>query len=670
MFITFALLAQLAEPPKCSFALESMGIPLYSGIQVQEQKFKLKKKSLPPIQGTDAPKPKKNQKVAECTMPEGTLSLQAFTADGLIHVAATIVTSDDATDSFWLVVSGPIPYEEVVSNWVLTQQDEISAVGEFNLGLQPLDLRPGLSLEMMNVPDALAEDLANVKSDVIVVKSQDSGRAATKATFLVPPPLMTHVWSLQAIRGVDLVEKDTNQQHFEVVSGPTPYKVEPGGFSLLGTSHSSVPVLGTFDLAANHHQMKLQIELASGVGRVSVPVPVLAPFFQVSCPRRGVRPDQRWWTIEGGEVIDIDDVTIDGNLCKLVLQPSFVVQTILNANSISVAEGISRSGGVKECKKSTGRGAERGRCATKTDGFSQESKTVVHGKAVYTVKDAQISSLTHTDLDAECSRLYPGDPGQVCVFLSDADASKAKGLLALYGDQIFNIVVSETRNGKVGETWTSESNTLSLDTAVWEHTLKLPSKTNDTNVVYEVAVLSITPGVPEQAAESIVVGRLRPRGLFGIPSWKAQKLGWRMYLTVPVNALGIRAKASGLDLKSSSDNPNLQLAVLETGLLFVVEPWSYIRARNSSPIPLYVAGGVTFSTLDVDAGVVNPHFVFGGGLSLPLVTGTSQLDTSLTLGVYWNVDLRRSHPFAEGNHALFTVGTNALSIFGAQSAKD
>jgi hypothetical protein len=623
MSLLIMILPFLAET--CDVRARNSEIPLYSGDQVRSQRFQL-------------------EVGASCGDVSGEVLLEAYTLDGTIQVSGEVKKRNDV---YWLEIADPIAHQDVVSSWGLSKINE-PKFAELNLGLYEVELEPILAHEILGAPPALQKALSD-QSPVAIAANADAyaGQVATRVSVPLPAHVVRHKWET-SVPGVTLQVLTKDGKSFAPVE-----EAQPDSFYVLGPAISNSAIVGVFTGTSADHEIEVRVELASGAEQVSVPIPRLAPLFEVACPRRGVKAEL--WEARTGDVLDIDDVTIEGNLCTIRLNVAQAHQMIYDINSISHREGTSQ-GKVTEarCSDASPRVKQKGTC------ISQPTWEPTQ------ITEDMLSKLTPSDLDRKCTIDYPDQLGRVCVY-SHKDALRASRLLAYYGDQEFVIVVSEVRESEVGKVWRSQPVTLALDTVVWEQEIKFPTYTNDVNVLYEVRL----EPVGAESAEPVedVVARLRPRGRFGIASKRLGSFGVRVYLTIPVNVLGLRARASGIDLENSQANPNVQLAMLETGLLFVVEPWSYLRARNWSPVPFYFAGGLTFSTLDVDKGIVDPHLLLGGGLSLPVVSGASQLDTSLTLGLYWNVDLRRSHPFTEGNHALVMLGTNAFSLFGAQSAK-
>ncbi len=246
------------------------------------------------------------------------------------------------------------------------------------------------------------------------------------------------------------------------------------------------------------------------------------------------------------------------------------------------------------------------------------------------------------------------------------DAALVKQLARLYGPQRVKVKVVDRSNGKSTEI---ERIVRIEDPQHLEIPLDFPTESTDPNNLYLVDLRHVDDDAKEADARTSVA-QIRPRGAFGLPPARSRNgEGVRLYATVPVNLAGFRFPASGRDLANSSQSPNVDVTTLDTGLLLAMEIWNYNVAANASAIPVYFASGMLFSTIENGKNVVRPNFVLGGGLSLPLLQGTQQLDTSLALGLYWSVDLRRAEPFRTGNHFMVTLGANILSLFGAGSAK-
>jgi hypothetical protein len=146
---------------------------------------------------------------------------------------------------------------------------------------------------------------------------------------------------------------------------------------------------------------------------------------------------------------------------------------------------------------------------------------------------------------------------------------------------------------------------------------------------------------------------LRPRGPFG---WN--KLPVRTYVTIPVQLSGLRFPASGYELKSSTDPTVYQFVSPRVGMLIVVEPWNYDLGRNFSPFGFSVAGGL--SLLQASTNPVSVSTLLGVQLQLPLVESPSQLGTSISLGLFWENNLRENG--LQANHALLTLGVNVLTL--------
>lgn len=90
------------------------------------------------------------------------------------------------------------------------------------------------------------------------------------------------------------------------------------------------------------------------------------------------------------------------------------------------------------------------------------------------------------------------------------------------------------------------------------------------------------------------------------------------------------------------------------------ELWDYELARPIGPFPVRALVGLNFLT--VQEPILVPSFFVGMSVTAPLVESPSILGTSLAVGAYWEVDLRHSEPFNQGNHFFLTLGFNAFSL--------
>lgn len=149
---------------------------------------------------------------------------------------------------------------------------------------------------------------------------------------------------------------------------------------------------------------------------------------------------------------------------------------------------------------------------------------------------------------------------------------------------------------------------------------------------------------------------LTPRGPFGFGGQKSV----RMFFTVPVDIVAARTPASPRDLRSSSDNTLVQPIFIKTGLLLALEPWDYRFGRNLSPLPFRIATGIHLVGVGTTSSGFLPSFIAGGYFTLPLIESVSQVNTSLAIGVLYELDLRDLR-----SYALFTLGFNVFSFLGA-----
>ncbi len=152
---------------------------------------------------------------------------------------------------------------------------------------------------------------------------------------------------------------------------------------------------------------------------------------------------------------------------------------------------------------------------------------------------------------------------------------------------------------------------------------------------------------------------LRPRGPFGFPCCM------RMFVTVPVQAIGVRLPASPRDLRTSTDSVNFELTTLRTGVLVGMEPWNYATGKNWLAVPLRVLSGFNFVTVGTSSTRFDPSFVLGIAATFPLIESdrkiASQIGTSLALSVSWEVSLRDGR-----SYAVIGLGLDFLTLFGAK----
>jgi hypothetical protein len=166
-----------------------------------------------------------------------------------------------------------------------------------------------------------------------------------------------------------------------------------------------------------------------------------------------------------------------------------------------------------------------------------------------------------------------------------------------------------------------------------------------------------------------MAAQLRPRGVFGW-SWRPLGESFRSFVTLPVQVTGARFPASPRDLRTSRDPLAYQILTPKVGLLAVVEPWDYDAGENPTALNVGLATGFQF--FQIAEGTVSTSYLFGLQATLPLIhannvpssTFSSQIGTALTLGLFWEVDLRDG--ISRGNHLMLSLGLNVLSLFSGK----
>jgi len=197
--------------------------------------------------------------------------------------------------------------------------------------------------------------------------------------------------------------------------------------------------------------------------------------------------------------------------------------------------------------------------------------------------------------------------------------------------------------------------------------LPLPKGNVDPDGVYQVRIVLNTganstvvyrPGraaAASSADEDAFSATIRVTGEYALPIASHT----RIFATIPVNAFGVRFPASPADLQSSGDSRVYQSAQIKAGVMLAAEPWNYFTARNDWPLKPRVLVGMNLVNL-VNA-AFTPSLLAGVAGTFPLVDSSSQIGTSVAMGLFWEVDLREDHAFDNG-HILFTVGFNILSL--------
>lgn len=153
--------------------------------------------------------------------------------------------------------------------------------------------------------------------------------------------------------------------------------------------------------------------------------------------------------------------------------------------------------------------------------------------------------------------------------------------------------------------------------------------------------------------------RVRLRGPYGLGS------PIRVFVTIPVNVVGVRFPASPSDLNKSSDSPLYQSTTLTAGVAVALEPWNYALGRNGSRIPFRVSGGMNFIALSDK--VFAPSLVVGAAFVLPVIEGPTAVSSAVSLGAYYENDLREQHPLETGHRLLLTFGFNLFSLLSPQT---
>lgn len=196
------------------------------------------------------------------------------------------------------------------------------------------------------------------------------------------------------------------------------------------------------------------------------------------------------------------------------------------------------------------------------------------------------------------------------------------------------------------------------------HYLTLPGNTESTDAVYSVTVSHAEEsetyhrrsiGKDDYPFEA----RIRMRGTYGFDT------AVRVFVTVPVNFTGVRFPANPPELSSSSDSRFAQLATPSAGVLVGFEPWDYRFARSSLPIPLRPQAG--FHVVDVTERRRGFALLAGTTATVP---GLEAGDLSVNLGVFYENDLRETHPLLTGHRLLFTTSVNFLASPAKTDAKN
>jgi hypothetical protein len=247
----------------------------------------------------------------------------------------------------------------------------------------------------------------------------------------------------------------------------------------------------------------------------------------------------------------------------------------------------------------------------------------------------------------------------------------AGGRLRFYGRQLVEVVVQRGTEPSVTLSW-------SLD-PTQEQTLKLPGvkpRAGDyvisahikgprpPDVVYRQPVTqsgATMASVNAALADLEFSATLRPRGLGG---WAGANV--RTFVTFPVRFTGLRFPAKASELTGSGDATAVQVAGVRAGVMGVVEPWNYHTRRNSWPIPVRFMSGMNL--YDLASGNFAPAFLAGASISLPVMPldgspTARNVESTVSVGAFWEVDLERPAPLRDGHHLLVTLGLDLLSLF-------
>ncbi len=354
------------------------------------------------------------------------------------------------------------------------------------------------------------------------------------------------------------------------------------------------------------------VKLAESMRRVQLPLPV-ADSTYVLCPTRGSSDKTLEEGHDGGQIA-VHNSSVTNRGCKAVFSPDDLKMAVARRHGIPF----------KEAKKSKQGRADASSCA------SLRADRLNVGERCIDVLEA------------------PGKPNE--------NARRIEQILQAYGSQ--RVAVSVTKDGV--EAKDPEYVEVYVDAANREDkTLTFPDQDPDADKPYTVTISSeLAKDKKSTGAVSRV--SLRPRGLFGF------RAPIRMFVTIPLNLSAIRFPASVRDAASSSESLRYQIRTFDVGALASVELWDYVRRKNMLPIPIRLSTGFLFNPVQRP---VAASWVVGGSFNLPLIEGTSQVDTSFAIGLYYEVDMRHEKAFRQGSHFLLTFGVNIFSLFGAESAK-
>lgn len=358
------------------------------------------------------------------------------------------------------------------------------------------------------------------------------------------------------------------------------------------------------------------VKLAGSTRRLQLPLPIAASTY-ITCP---IRPNtsKRLKEVADGERIAIHNSSVTNSYCNAVFSPDELRQAVAKRHGIPFVESTK---GLPS--QWTGGGDS---CAV------TRAARLNHGERCI-------------DIVEPAGSVKPGP-----------NTTQLEQLLQAYGSQ--KVAISISKDGVAAKD--PEYVEIYVDAANREDkTLTFPDQEPEEDKPYTVTISS---ELAKEKKSTGTVSRmtLRPRGVFGF------RAPIRMFVTVPVNITAIRFPASVRDAASSTESLRYQIRTFDVGALVSLEPWNYVRRKNSSPIPFRASTGFLFNPIQRPTAA---SWVIGGSFNFPLIEGTSQVDTSFAIGLYYEVDLRQTRAFKEGSHFLLTFGVNIFSLFGAESAK-
>lgn len=503
--------------------------------------------------------------------------------------------------------------------------------------------------------------------------------ACKQRTVATPPPS----WQASEVRKYFVDEDQTCE--LKSLSG-VPIHAE---------HESELPIQETLGFAYEEGGKKLwmlfvPVKLAESAMRPRLTLP-LAQALYVTCPRNRVGT----WMLEGRDhdVMAIHNSNVAMQECRVVISHDEILGAIARRHGIPVAvmrgykaealADLNRRITSVEKQEADLKSAGVGITASDKRKSAKITRQIARNKRKL---GASIDEIRTSCAFSEAERLRRGEP---CLNITKEHRERLDNLLAAYGTQEIVITVSTGKNAADTREVREFVNVNAGGRT--EIAVPFPDGEPDPDQPYalkiaasprspERAEATTETGVAETAKPPAVKARgtnsdddfemlLRPRGPFGFGGSRRSKgtRGIRMFLTVPLNVTAMRFPASGKDLQNSSQNTVAQMRNFDIGLLASIEPWDYGRRQNALPVPLRFSSG--FLVNNWTRAPIGVSWLLGGSVNLPLIEGTNQLDTSLALGLYWEVDLRQTNPFKTGSHVLLTLGFNIFSLLGAESAK-